>query len=449
MKFNKDEWVRIGQWVQPTLSESFWDNWTQSNKKYPFDIPQLDGRLFIFHGHHFVRKADIEIIRRYIKDNCSNHQFLDLLTTWIENIHQECITKIASPQQDVTEKLKTLEDLGDNNVNAWIFCLVLNDILEDEIKEICTKENHNFEKVLESIKPLKESFAVQQLKDAQKLHNKLHERGIITNDIKTIEENFPELAQEIQKHVKKFEFVGVHHFVGQPYSIESFFEMKTNNLPHELSWYLKLSSIAAWGRTHMAETSGYMQHKIKPTLEEINNILSLNENDYIWLSAQELIKATSNKDSFCIPNIERRKVKVGTYSEGAKTIIIDSDDVDTVLETMLPEPENYHFPLNGNPASKGKVTGRAKIVIRPEDLSKVNEGDILVAPETSPDFIVGLKKAAGVITSQGGITSHAAIVSREFGIPCIVGVKGATDVIQDNDLIEVDAIHGVVKKLES
>ena len=102
----------------------------------------------------------------------------------------------------------------------------------------------------------------------------------------------------------------------------------------------------------------------------------------------------------------------------------------------------------GKIASQGKVTGIARIVVRPEDISKVAEGDILVAPETSPDFIVGLKRAVGVITNQGGITSHAAIVSREFGIPCLVGVDNATSIIKDGQRIELDALKGEVRSLD-
>lgn len=96
----------------------------------------------------------------------------------------------------------------------------------------------------------------------------------------------------------------------------------------------------------------------------------------------------------------------------------------------------------------GKVKGKVKILLTPRNVSKMNKGDILVAPMTSPDYIVAMKKAAAVITDEGGITSHAAIVSRELKIPCIVGTKIATKVLKDNDLVEVDARKGIVKKIK-
>ena len=66
---------------------------------------------------------------------------------------------------------------------------------------------------------------------------------------------------------------------------------------------------------------------------------------------------------------------------------------------------------------------------------------------TRPDYIIGIKKAAAIVTNEGGITCHAAIVSRELGIPCIIGTKIATEVFKDGDLVEVNANHGVVKKI--
>lgn len=83
-----------------------------------------------------------------------------------------------------------------------------------------------------------------------------------------------------------------------------------------------------------------------------------------------------------------------------------------------------------------------------EEIAKVGKGDILVAETTGPEMIIACKKAGAIITDEGGTTSHAAVVSREFGIPCIIGTKIATKVLKDGDLVEVDAEKGVVRKLK-
>jgi pyruvate,water dikinase len=76
-----------------------------------------------------------------------------------------------------------------------------------------------------------------------------------------------------------------------------------------------------------------------------------------------------------------------------------------------------------------------------------NYGDILVTIMTSPDFVVVMKKAAAIITDEGGLTSHAAIISRELEKPCIVGTRSASRILKDGDLVEVDANLGVVRKI--
>jgi len=106
--------------------------------------------------------------------------------------------------------------------------------------------------------------------------------------------------------------------------------------------------------------------------------------------------------------------------------------------------------LRGTVACQGngkKVTGRVRVIDDPRDAGKFQSGDILVAVMTSPDFVVAMRKASAIVTNYGGLTSHAAIVSRELNIPCIIGTKIATIVLKDGDMVEVDADRGIVKKL--
>ena len=91
------------------------------------------------------------------------------------------------------------------------------------------------------------------------------------------------------------------------------------------------------------------------------------------------------------------------------------------------------------------VTGKVRIVIKGEDFSKFMNGEILVTNMTRPEFVPLIKKSIAIITDEGGITCHAAIVSRELKKPCIIGTKNATKVLKDGDVVEVDANNGVVK----
>jgi len=100
--------------------------------------------------------------------------------------------------------------------------------------------------------------------------------------------------------------------------------------------------------------------------------------------------------------------------------------------------------LRGLAASPGIATGTVRIVKDASEVQKVRKGDILVAKMTNPDYVVAMKRAAAVITDEGGQTSHAAIVSRELGVPCVVGTKKATEKLKDGDVVSVNASEGVV-----
>jgi phosphohistidine swiveling domain-containing protein len=93
---------------------------------------------------------------------------------------------------------------------------------------------------------------------------------------------------------------------------------------------------------------------------------------------------------------------------------------------------------------QGKIRGKVRIVLDPRKKQKFDVGDILVAPMTSPEYIFVMRRAGAIITDTGGFTSHAAIVSRELGVSCIVGTKIATKVLKDGDVVEVNAQKGVV-----
>lgn len=114
-----------------------------------------------------------------------------------------------------------------------------------------------------------------------------------------------------------------------------------------------------------------------------------------------------------------------------------------IYKQKLTEEHDVH----GTCASPGKTSGIVRICKTKGDLLQFKKGEILVAAMTRPEFVPAMRKAAGIITNEGGVTSHAAIISRELGVPCIIGTKIATEVLHDGDVVEVNANHGVVKKI--
>ncbi len=101
--------------------------------------------------------------------------------------------------------------------------------------------------------------------------------------------------------------------------------------------------------------------------------------------------------------------------------------------------------VQGTVAFKGKAKGKVRIIMNPFE-QDLEEGDILVTGMTRPDFLPQMKKAGAIVTDAGGMLCHAAIVAREMAKPCIIGTQTATQVFKDGDLVEVDAVKGIMRK---
>ncbi|WP_416838996.1 phosphoenolpyruvate synthase [Haloferax sp. DFSO52] len=104
--------------------------------------------------------------------------------------------------------------------------------------------------------------------------------------------------------------------------------------------------------------------------------------------------------------------------------------------------------MRGLGASPGIASGRARIVTKLDHLDQVAEGDIIVTEMTMPDMVPAMKRAAGIVTDEGGMTSHAAIVSRELGVPAVVGTGDATSTLTDGDVVTIDGDKGTIREGE-
>ncbi len=150
---------------------------------------------------------------------------------------------------------------------------------------------------------------------------------------------------------------------------------------------------------------------------------------------------------------ERLKCTVFKGAEGKLSVYFGEAAEKIVNNRGLTETNAVASTLSGQVANSGFVKGKARVVFVTDltgferDLENFKNGEILVTTMTSPLMVPIVRKASGIVTDEGGICSHAAVVAREFNIPCIVGTHFATKVLKDGDLVEVDANKGVVKKI--
>jgi pyruvate,water dikinase len=125
--------------------------------------------------------------------------------------------------------------------------------------------------------------------------------------------------------------------------------------------------------------------------------------------------------------------------------IVQTRPVTTIKEKVEVEPEIANpVLLSGEKASPGIASGPAKVISDASQIDVVKAGDVLVAEMTTPDFVPAMKRAVAIVTNRGGRTAHAAIVSRELGIPCVVGAENATTTLKNGQIITVDGSHGKI-----
>ena len=134
--------------------------------------------------------------------------------------------------------------------------------------------------------------------------------------------------------------------------------------------------------------------------------------------------------------------------EKEEVFIVQTRAVTTFKPHTIERPtladESGKILLKGETASAGVYTGPVKVVHDPKELNKVQKGDVLVTAMTTPDMVPAMQRAGAIVTDEGGMTCHAAIVSREMGTPCVVGTQHATDLLKDGEVITVHATRGIV-----
>lgn len=187
------------------------------------------------------------------------------------------------------------------------------------------------------------------------------------------------------------------------------------------------------------------------TLKEIAKRMTITDEDIVALTGDEVINFLQNGKIIAVKEIEQRKKSFAITLINGKTNIYIGRKAKKIIikyqEILSSGNEKDIKEIKGQVASSGKVRGIVKILKSHKENDKLKKGEILVVSMTTPDFIFAMEKAGAIITDEGGITCHAAIISRELGIPCIIGTKIATKVLKDGDLVEVNADKGIIKRI--
>jgi len=186
----------------------------------------------------------------------------------------------------------------------------------------------------------------------------------------------------------------------------------------------------------------------KPLYQEMAKRIKISIERLGLFTTEEIIIALQSKKLPKDSELNNRKKGYVILKKNNKVILYSGTKANNFSKKYLKEEIDSEVnEFKGTIGSKGIVQGRVKIVKDRNFLDKVEKGDILVSVTTHPEYVPAMKKAKAIITDEGGLTCHAAIVSRELKIPCIVGTKIATKVLRDGDRVEVDANKGIVRKI--
>ena len=336
--------------------------------------------------------------------------------------------------------------------------------------------------------PLKKSFVEKEGQEFLQLAEVLRKNKKILSlftksNIKQIKESLPKLKkanQLIQKHYLKWRWTN-YVYTGPCYDLDYYLERwqalfsakespkafldqkkyhrqqiiaRQKQLTKELKLndkekkIIKIAREAVWIKGFRKDVLYHAMYGYEPMLMEIGKRNGLTLKQVRALCQWEIEDILQGKQ-FDPSELNQRHEHSLMYSTKGKMTIFLGSDADRFLRKMNIEKIKTKGvkEMKGTCAQTGMAKGTVKIVNRKSDNHKVKKGDIMVSHTTSPDLVPAMKKAAAIVTEAGGLTCHAAIVSRELETPCVVGTLVAAKVFKDGDRVEVDATKGIVKKI--
>lgn len=301
---------------------------------------------------------------------------------------------------------------------------------EDFLKMLVTysKDPSQIDKILDS--HLKKYFWIQYEQEGE-LVKKEYFVNLLSDAVKSKLNPKLELNKIVEKRKK---------LVDRQKELRNLLNMSSG----EEHWFSAATKLMFW-KFHLREVKIRFYGCTDRLMKEIADRLNLNKIQLRHMNCEEITKALNGNKVDANLLDERIKYSVVHFHKDKADFLIGKEATEISNQVEQEIDIASIKEIKGSCASQGFAKGIVKQVLKPEDMTKFNEGDILVAYMTDPGIVPAMKKAAAIVTDVGGITCHASIVSRELGIPCIIGTKVATEVLKDGDYVEVNADKGVVK----
>jgi len=428
--------------IEPRYSPALYVAWVQDDGEAVFMFDQDD----MMHKAQLLVKQPDLLAQKYDEWR----KYRDLFYEWLGQSRQINRTRYL-----IFEKLYIDEYSRAFYIEPFIFA----DALLEEIVE-----KYGSEFVQAAIKPRQLTF-VGRLRERLVAAALDGDRSKYIDDIyadfKWVRNNYrdtdtytkEDIDQEINQIIKENDAKSLKQELSDLHDYHKIQESELMEIRHEgtpAEWlYLDAFALVSLWLDQRKEANLRAGSVINNYLNQVSQTLEVKLIDLQYLVSEELeLILDGSKHMADFPVAERRRQCIEIAAAGLGEFLLSGEELDLFakLDPNIDRAVDVN-EVSGVVAMPGKVVGKVRVVLDPSKAKDFHSGEILVAFMTRPDYVPLMKKAGAIITNEGGITSHAAIVARELKIPCIIGTKHATQVFKDGDMVEVDADRGIVKKI--
>ena len=464
---------------------AFWNDGLNKKQYQTFGIG-VKNYLSYFDGKktdYYVDKNDWDVYREGQRRLLDHEKWVrtipweaqNYLEMQLERFRREFPEDLAALSNDELLELqqKVKEEVGWTNSRTWMIYLI-NDLVAEKVREELLKRLGDEEKVDQYLL----SFSTPL-----EMNEAMNERVALLTLVRDRDKySGAAFDKKIDEHTKRFEHIPMFGFDHKPFTKEHFLRVLDDIKDPEaelaeLSGTMEkrkevfLKELASLNLVHgdpLLHLIDMLKHTVfvrdyRDTLRQQMYLLDRYMYEEIGkriggLTAEQTTNFSCKEIEHGLRGIHSSEQMQAIAREREKAFLIIERDYQQEVysgdEAIRKAEEELGCmdlqdanEVAGIVGSKGRATGPARIIQTNQDLHKVCEGDVMISQMTRQDFVPYMRKCAAIVTDEGGVTNHAAIVSREFGMPCVVGTKTGTRVFTDGEMVEVDAVNGIVRKI--
>lgn len=303
------------------------------------------------------------------------------------------------------------------------------------------------------------NYCTQEL-SKEGINPNIYATPIFPLDLDALTESLRDLQSTSRKpdkllaHTKKFAWIKNNYHLIAPYTIEEVEVELQSPLPKPSEHLLSNNPIiiglqtGIYLRNRMKEMSQQIWQNFEPAITAFAKKYSISREYFLTLTPNEVCGILQNNQSLPAKEIiEARQQCFTTGFINGELVLLTGNEAQELITFFSDEIQTMLTEVTGTPSSPGHVINIARVINNIQEIQDLQAGEILITSMTTPDFIPVMKRASAIVTDEGGLSCHAAIVARELRVPCVVGTKNATKIFKTGEKISVNADTGVIKKI--